>query len=65
VADIVNLRQTRKRKRRGEKERTADENRQAHGRSAAEKIKTRLARNIDEKRLESHRRERRDGGEPS
>jgi hypothetical protein len=65
MADIVNLRQARKRKKRDEKERTADENRRTHGRSTAEKTETRLARDIDEKRLEAHRRERSDRGEPS
>ena len=65
MAEIVNLRQARKRKKRGDKERDADENRRAHGRSAAEKTKARLMREIDEKRLEAHRRERPDCDEQS
>ena len=65
MADIVNLRQVRKRKRRDENERTADENRRAHGRSATEKERTRLAKDLDDKRLDAHRRERPDGDEPS
>ena len=65
MAEIVNLRQARKRRKRSEKERAASENRRAHGRSAAEKTKTRLARDIDQKRLDAHRRERPGSGEPS
>ena len=65
MVDIVNLRQARKRKRRDAKERTADENRRAHGRSAAEKRQTRLGKSLDDKRLDAHRREPSDDGEPS
>ena len=65
MAEIVNLRQIRKRKQRSEKERATDENRRMHGRSAAEKTKTRLLLDIEERRLEAHRRERPDNGEPS
>ena len=65
MAEIVNLRQARKRKRRYAKERIADENRRAHGRSSAEKTETALTRSLDDKRLEAHRRERPDGDEPS
>ena len=65
MADIVNLRQARKRKRRDEKDRSADQNRRAHGRSSAEKTETGLTRSLDDKRLEAHRRERPDGDEPS
>ena len=65
MADIVNLRQARKRKRRDEEERTADENRRVHGRSAAEKTHTRLVNELAGKRLEGHRHERSGDGEPS
>lgn len=65
MAEIVNLRQARKRKRRDEKQRAAGENRHAHGRSSVEKTQTRLSRSLDAKRLESHRRERPEGGEKS
>ena len=65
MADIVNLRQARKRKKRDEKDRAADDNRRAHGRTAAEKTETRLVKSLDDKRLEAHRRERPDDGEPS
>ena len=57
MAEIVNLRQARKRKQRSEKERAADAKRLAHGRSAAETKQTRLTRNLDDQRLEAHRRQ--------
>ena len=65
MATIFNLRQARKRKRRDEKELSAEENCRTHGRSAAEKAHTRLAQSLDDKRLEAHRRERPGDGEPS
>jgi hypothetical protein len=65
MADIVNLRQARKRKRRDEKDRAADENRRLHGRSAAEKTHTRLGNELADKRLEGHRHERPGDDEPS
>jgi hypothetical protein len=65
MAEIVNLRPARKRKRRNDKERIADENRRSHGRSVVDKTATRLAKNLDDKRLDSHRREPPDGGQPS
>ena len=63
MAKIVNLRQARKRKHRGEKERIANENRRAHGRPAVEDVATRLAQTLNDKRLDAHRREPSDGGE--
>lgn len=63
MADIVNLRQARKRKRRGEKERIAEANRLAHGRSGAETREARLTRKLDETRLEGHRRQPSGDGE--
>jgi hypothetical protein len=65
MAEIINLRQVRKRKRRDEKGRAADENRRVHGRSAAEKTHTRLANELAEKRLEAHRHERPGDSDPS
>lgn len=66
MAEIVNLRQARKRKRRDERERDAAANRLLHGQTGGEKAKLRLSRALDEKRLEGHRRdgaEAEDGGE--
>ena len=57
MSDIVNLRQVRKRKRRADKERAADESRLTHGRPAAEKAETRRAKALEERRLDAHRRE--------
>ena len=57
MAEIVNLRQARKRKRRSDGERAARENRLAHGRSNAEQAKGALLRGLSEKRLDSHQRE--------
>jgi hypothetical protein len=57
MADLINLRQARKRKRRAEKESAAAANRHAHGRSASEWKETSLARALEERRLEGHRRE--------
>jgi predicted nucleic acid-binding protein len=58
MAEIVNLRQARKRKARANKERAAEENRILHGRSKSEKARdaevARKSRNF----LEGHRRER-------
>ena len=56
MAETVNLRQARKRKRRDEAARQADANRLAFGRSGAEKAETLLKRELDERRLEGHRR---------
>jgi hypothetical protein len=56
MSDIVNLRLARKRKRRAEKESVAAANRLRHGRSAAEQQESLLARRLDEKRLDGHRR---------
>jgi hypothetical protein len=57
MADIVNLRQARKRKARLEKERTASQNRALHGRSKAEKERDRLIGDKAEKFVAGHRRE--------
>ena len=57
MADIVNLRQFRKRNERAEKEKTAEQNRLAHGRTKAEKSLTKAlnekaAKALDQGRLE-------------
>lgn len=57
MADVVNLRQFRKRAERAEKEKTAEQNRLAHGRTKAEKSLTRAlnekaARSLDQGKLE-------------
>jgi hypothetical protein len=57
MADIVNLRRERKRKRREESAKAAAANRAKHGASAAERASVRLAKRMDEKRFEAHRRE--------
>jgi hypothetical protein len=56
MAEIVNLRQARKRKRRSDQERAAEENRLAHGRSKTEKAESGMLRGLIEKRLDGHRR---------
>ena len=57
MTEIVNLRLARKRKRRADKESTADENRIQHGRSAAEKAQASDQRALLSNRLEAHRRD--------
>ncbi|SOC85194.1 protein of unknown function [Ensifer adhaerens] len=57
AADVVNLRQFRKRAERAEKERTAEQNRLSHGRTKAEKSLTKAlndkaAKVLDQGRLE-------------
>ena len=63
MVDIVNLRQARKRKRRGEKDRIAEANRFSHGRSGAEKEEARLTARLEAARLEGHRRQPSGDGE--
>ena len=60
-ADVVNLRQFRKRKARQDKEKTAEANRIAFGRTKAEKnltgaVNRKERRELDQKRLESKSR---------
>jgi hypothetical protein len=57
AADIVNLRQFRKRAERNEKEKQAEQNRLSHGRTKAEKsltkaLNTKAARTLDQGKLE-------------
>ena len=63
MAEIVNLRQARKRKRRADDARAADENRVIHGQPAAETIARRRAEALKEKRLDGHRRDPHDAQE--
>ena len=60
MADIVNLRQARKRKRRDEKARQAAENRRAHGQLGGREEGHAARAELDAKRLEGHRRDVRD-----
>jgi hypothetical protein len=54
MVEIVNLRQERKRKARGVRERAADENRARFGRSKADVMLERAQRALDEARLDAH-----------
>ncbi len=56
MAEIVNLRLARKRRRRDGAEERAAENRVRHGRTAEEKARLSLARELEEKRLAGHSR---------
>jgi Domain of unknown function (DUF4169) len=57
MTEIVNLRLTRKRKRRAEQDEAATANRLAHGCPKAEKTRADRVRALDATRLEGHRRE--------
>ncbi|MBU1174022.1 MAG: DUF4169 family protein [Alphaproteobacteria bacterium] len=57
MADIVNLRQARKRKARDEKDQAAEANRLAFGRTKAEKQGSKLEKARVDKVLEAHRRD--------
>ena len=61
MAEIVNLRRRRKRKRRIQGEEEAAASRLLHGRTKAEKAKTALLKELQEKRFDGHRRDRGDG----
>jgi hypothetical protein len=63
MADIVNLRQARKRKARAEKEAKAAENRVAFGRPKAERSVSQAQREIDLRRLDGHRRDESEPGD--
>jgi hypothetical protein len=60
TAEIVNLRRARKQKARTEKEREAEANRIAFGRTRAEKLATDAERERAERAIDSHRREPQD-----
>ncbi|WP_073953372.1 DUF4169 family protein [Thalassospira sp. TSL5-1] len=57
-ADIVNLRQHRKRKARDEKTQKADANRIAFGRTRVERKQTKAQQDMEERKLAAHRLER-------
>jgi hypothetical protein len=57
MAEIINLRQARKKKARAEKEARAAENRVSFGRSKAEKKLTQAERDKAESHLDSHKRD--------
>ncbi len=65
MADIINLRQARKAKARAEKEKTADANRLAFGRTKAEKQVTKLEKSRVDKALEAHKRGDTEDGDES
>jgi hypothetical protein len=64
TAEIVNLRRARKAKARTEKERGAEANRIAFGRTRAEKEATRAERERADRAVDAHRREPKDRHEP-
>jgi hypothetical protein len=61
MAEIINLRQARKRKERAAKEAKAEANRVAFGRTKGERQQTDAERDLARRRLDGHRR---DDGEP-
>ena len=65
MGDVVNLRTERKRRRREDDARRADENRVRHGLSKTEKVAGREERRRAESLLDGHRIERPDGKEPA
>lgn len=62
MAEIVNLRQMRKRRQRAEKQREAEANRVSHGTSAKDRARTDRLRDIDDRRLDAHRRDEPEDG---
>lgn len=62
MAEIVNLRQARKKKARAEKERVAEQNRVTHGRSKAERQHAQTLAQKSTAFLEGHRRDHGDSG---
>lgn len=62
MADIVNLRQMRKRKARAEADRQADENRVAFGRTKRDKERSQAEADAARSFLDGHRREPRADG---
>ncbi|MGO4386869.1 DUF4169 family protein [Microvirga sp. 2YAF29] len=62
MAEIINLRQARKNKTRADKEARADQNRISFGRTKTEKELTKAERELEQRRLDSHKRD--DGETP-
>ncbi|WP_417843574.1 DUF4169 family protein [Thalassospira sp.] len=60
MADVVNLRQHRKRKARDEKSKKADANRVEFGRTRAERSETRALKDMATKKIEGHLRDKMD-----
>jgi hypothetical protein len=58
MADIINLRLERKRKRRADSEAQAAESRARHGVTKGEGTKAKRSRELQEKRLDAHRGDR-------
>lgn len=63
MADVVNLRQFKKRKARAEHDAAAEQNRLLHGRTKADKQRDRLEANNATRFIDAHRRERSDSGD--
>ena len=57
MAEIINLRQARKRKARADREARATENRIAFGRTKAERTLTKAEQDLAQSRLDSHKRD--------
>jgi hypothetical protein len=57
MAEIVNLRQARKRKARADKEARATENRVAFGRTKEERTLSEARKDLETRRLEAHKRD--------
>jgi hypothetical protein len=57
MAEVVNLRSFRKRKERAEKETVAQVNRAAFGRTKSEKKLTKAQRALEQKALDTHKRD--------
>jgi len=55
MADIVNLNRARKKKRAAEKEKTAASNRVKFGRAKSEKANLKKEKELDDRKLDSHR----------
>jgi UDP-2,3-diacylglucosamine pyrophosphatase LpxH len=58
MGNVINLRQARKSRARAEKEKSAEANRLAFGRSKAEKQGTKLEKSRADKVIEGHRRDK-------
>ncbi len=56
MAEIVNLRQARKQKRRKDAQQVAEANRLVHGRTKAEKKQDKASRALHERHLDGHKR---------
>lgn len=63
-AEVINLRQVRKAKARGEREKTAAENRAKFGRTKDDRAKVQAETESAAKRLDGHKRNPEDDGSP-